>query len=191
MSAEDRIAELERQVARLHAEHDIRACVERYMDLCDRLDSRTPLDELAGLFTREAVWEGVGARYGSSFGGYRGRDEIAAMFRRYMTDPPHFALNVHFLCSESIAVDADAQGARAVWTMLQTSTFASGASHLNAARLRLRMAVEEGAWRIAHFSTENLFSRPVDRWNDAAPLPVPDQAASDAATDTDAGTSTR
>lgn len=196
---EARLAALEARVARdearTEAERAIRACVNRYMVLCDALDARTPLDELAGLFTREAVWEGRGARYAKSFGGYRGREAIAAMFRRYMGEPAHFALNVHFLCSELIEVDAPDAGttapsmdragdaalarphaptsARARWVMLQTSTFASGDSHLNAARLTLRLALEEGAWRIAHFQTENLFSRPVSAWQDVAPLPVP------------------
>jgi len=170
----DHLAALEQELRRLQAQPLIRACVTRYMELCDTLAPATPLDELAALFTADAVWEGKGARYAGSFGGYRGREAIAAMFRGYMTEPPHFAMNAHFLCSEAIAVDEDVQGADARWLMLQTSTFASGASHLNAARLSLRMAVEDGAWRIAHFQTENVFSRPVDRWNDeAAALPVP------------------
>lgn len=181
MDATARIDRLERQLARLQAETAIRACVERYMALCDTLDARTPLDELAGLFTADAVWEGVGARYGSSFGGYRGRPAIAAMLARYMKEPAHFALNVHFLCSEAIAVDEDASHAVARWVMLQTSTFASGASHLNAARLVIDLALEpDGAWRMSHFRTENLFSRPVDTWNDAAPLPLPSSSGATA-----------
>jgi len=177
MTAEDRVAALELQVRRLQAEGLIRACVTRYMALCDRLDVHSPIEELAGLFTEDAVWEGRGARYAGSFGGYRGRAAISHMFRTYMTEPPHFALNAHFLCSETLAVDADAMAADASWVMLQTSSFASGASHLNAAQLRLRLRVEDGAWRIAHFQTENLFSRPTTAWNDAAPLPVPAHAA--------------
>lgn len=176
---EARLAGLELQLKRFEAEKSVRACVVRYMDLCDRLAADSPIDELAGLFTKEAVWEGVGARYAGSFGGYRGRGQIATMFRGYMKEPPHFALNVHFLCSELIDVNADATGALGSWVMLQTSTFATGHSHLNAAKLTLKMALEEGAWRIAHFQTQNLFSRPVDKWNDAAPLPVPDQPSKD------------
>lgn len=210
---EARLAALEARVARdearAEAERAIRACVNRYMVLCDALDARTPLDELAGLFTRDAVWEGRGARYAKSFGGHHGREAIAAMFRRYMGEPAHFALNVHFLCSELIEVDAPEANtastaavaasigaeaeevgptsARASWVMLQTSTFASGDSHLNAARLTLRMAVEEGAWRIAHFQTENLFSRPVSAWQDVAPLPVPAAEGRQAAVVTSGG----
>ena len=90
-----------------------------------------------------------------------------------MTEPAHFALNVHFLCSELIRGEGSA--AHGSWVMLQTSTFASGASHLNAARLTVAFREEEGLWRMAHFQTENLFSRPVDAWNSTAHLPVPEK----------------
>ena len=173
MTTEDRIYALELELGRLRAEGLIRACVTRYMSLCDRLDADTPIDELAGLFTEDAVWQGRGARYAGSFGGYSGRESIAAMFRTYMRTPPHFALNVHFLCSETITVANDSRSAVAGWVMLQTSSFANGESHLNAAQLNLRLLEQDGLWRIAHFETENLFSRPVDHWNDQAPLPVP------------------
>lgn len=173
MTVQDPIAALELRVRRLESADRIRALVTRYMQLCDSLDANTPLDELAGLFTEDALWEGKGARYAASFGGWRGRSAIADMFRSYMRTPAHFALNVHFLCSEHIDVSADALHARASWVMLQTSTFASGASHLNAAQLQLRLREEAGQWRIAHFQTHNLFSRPTGAWNDAAELPVP------------------
>ncbi|MBE7374299.1 nuclear transport factor 2 family protein [Pseudomonas lopnurensis] len=171
MSNEVRIAELEAQLARFQAEHAARTCMNRYMVLCDALDANTPLDELAELFTVDAVWEGKGAKYARSFGGYRGRAAIRAMFAGYMKTPAHFALNVHFLASELIEVDAG--GATGNWVMLQSSTFADGGSHLNAARLTVRFVVEDGAWRMAHFQTENLFGRPVSAWNDDAELPVP------------------
>jgi hypothetical protein len=80
---------------------------------------------------------------------------------------------VHFLTSELIEVQDDT--VLGSWVMLQTSTFASGASHLNAARLNVRFAEEDGQWRMAHFQTENLFSRPVEAWNSDAELPVPRQ----------------
>lgn len=164
---------LEARLHQLESENAVRACMNRYMVLCDALDARTPLDELAGLFTADAIWEGKGAKYAKSFGGYRGREAIRAMFAGYMTEPAHFALNVHFLCSELIRVEGDE--ANGSWVMLQTSTFASGASHLNAARLTVKFREEEGAWRMAHFQTENLFGRPVEAWNSDAHLPVPGQ----------------
>ncbi|HZX17830.1 MAG TPA: nuclear transport factor 2 family protein [Pseudomonas sp.] len=164
---------LEARLHQLESENAVRACMNRYMVLCDALDARTPLDELAGLFSADAIWEGKGAKYAKSFGGYRGREAIRAMFAGYMSEPAHFALNVHFLCSELICVEGDE--ASGSWVMLQTSTFATGASHLNAARLTVRFREEEGAWRMAHFQTENLFGRPVDAWNSDAHLPVPGQ----------------
>lgn len=162
---------LEARLHQLESENAVRACMNRYMVLCDALDARTPLDELAGLFTSDAIWEGKGAKYAKSFGGYRGREAIRAMFAGYMTEPAHFALNVHFLCSELIRVEGDE--ANGSWVMLQASTFASGASHLNAARLTVRFREEQGVWRMAHFQTENLFGRPVEAWNSDAHLPVP------------------
>ncbi|ROM72496.1 polyketide cyclase [Pseudomonas brassicacearum] len=171
MSETKTIEALERRLRRFESESSVRACMNRYMVLCDALDAQTPLDELAALFTREALWEGKGAKYAKSFGGYRGRESIAAMFAGYMKSPAHFALNVHFLTSELIEVQDDT--AMGHWVMLQTSTFNSGASHLNAARLTVRFAQEDGQWRMAHFQTENLFSRPVQAWNSDADLPVP------------------
>jgi ketosteroid isomerase-like protein len=171
MSSSPTVAELAARLERFEVEYAVRACMNRYMVLCDALDANSPLDELAGLFTRDAVWEGKGARYAKSFGGYQGREAIAQMFDTYRVEPAHFALNVHFLTSELIGVNgAEALGS---WVMLQTSTFASGASHLNAARLTVRFAEEDGHWRMAHFQTENLFGRPVTAWNTDAPLPVP------------------
>lgn len=165
--------DLEARLARFEAEHAVRACMNRYMVLCDALDARSPLAELAGLFTRNAVWEGIGEKYRASFGRIEGRTAIRAMFAKYMTEPAHFAVNVHFLTSELIEVQG-ASEATGTWVMLQTSTFASGASHLNAARLTVDFRRSKGGtWRMAHFRTENLFSRPVDAWNQADPLPVP------------------
>lgn len=175
MSSSPTLAALAMRLERFEVEHAVRTCMNRYMVLCDALDAHTPLDELAGLFTRDAVWEGKGAKYAKSFGGYRGRKAIAQMFAGYMVEPAHFALNVHFLTSELIGVNgAEALGS---WVMLQTSTFASGASHLNAARLTVRFIEEDGQWRMAHFQTENLFGRPISPWNSDAHLPVPQHHA--------------
>ncbi|MCT8965219.1 nuclear transport factor 2 family protein [Pseudomonas veronii] len=167
----DRLQALEKRLALLESQEAVRACMNRYMALCDALDASTPLDELAGLFTEDAVWEGKGVKYAKSFGGYRGREAITAMFATYMVEPAHFSLNVHFLTSELIRVRGDV--ADASWVMLQTSTFTSGASHLNAARLTVSFREQQGAWRMAHFQTENLFSRPVGSWNSDVQLPVP------------------
>lgn len=177
----ERLAALEARIQRFEDAAAIRACVQRYMALCDRLDASTPMDALGDCFTEDALWAGKGARYGASFGGHQGRAAIVAMLGRYRGSlpgeapprPPHFAFNAHFLCNEQITPLAEGR-AQAGWLMLQTSTFAGGASHLNAAQLTLQMARGgDGRWRIARFETENLFSRPVDHWHSNAPLPVP------------------
>jgi hypothetical protein len=158
-----RLDALESQVA-------IRAVMADYMRLCDHLDASTPMEELGDLFTPDAVWEGIGARYGKAFGGHHGRDAIVAMLDRYR-DPPHFSMNAHFLTSETITVDGNA--AQGQWMMLQTSTYSTGSSDLRSARLRVSFARQTSRWRISRFQTENIFSRPVDRWDGGAALPVP------------------
>ena len=75
------LRQLEARLDRLESEGAIRACINRYMFLCDYLDARTPLDELAGLFTVDAVWEGIGEKYKGTFGRIEGREAIAAMER--------------------------------------------------------------------------------------------------------------
>jgi ketosteroid isomerase-like protein len=157
---------------RLEAESAIRTVVARYFALCDRLDADTPMDELGELFAEEAVWAGRGARYAASFGEKRGRSAIIAMMDSYRGAVPHFAMNAHFLSSETIKVEGNA--AIGGWMMLQTSTYADGTSDLRTARLTIGFSRgSDGHWQIARFETENIFSRPVDRWDDPAPVPVP------------------
>lgn len=166
-----RLIALGARLDQLEAESAIRTLMADYMRLCDRLDEATPMDVLGELFTPDAIWAGRGARYGASFGAHHGRGAIVAMLDSYRGPTPHFALNAHFLTSETIRVEGD--GATGSWVMLQTATYASGISDLRAARLHLAFARHGGRWRISRFETENLFSRPVDRWDDPAPVPVP------------------
>jgi len=161
---------------RLEAESAIRRLVARYFQICDDLGPDTPFEELGALFTRNAIWQGKG-RYQQAFGGYEGRDAIVAMIRSYCEPEPHFAMTAHFFSAESISVEgAKASGQ---WMMLQTSTYADGTSDLRSAALALHFALEDGAledgtWRIARFTTRNLFSRRIDHWSDVADIPVPD-----------------
>jgi hypothetical protein len=95
------------------------------------------------------------------------------MLRTY-ADPPHFVLNAHYLAGEIIAV-RDESSASANWMMLQVSTYRDGRSDLRSAAIAIEMAREDGAWRIARFTTDNIFSRDVGPWNDEAPISVPTQ----------------
>ena len=160
------------RLAALESENRIRRLMARYMELCDCLDETTPMDELASLFAVDAVWRGMGARYATAFGSHCGRDAIAAMLDAYRGPPPHFAMNAHFLCSESIQIEGNQ--AEGQWMMLQTSTYNSGSSDLRAAKLRVGFRIEDGDWRISCFEAENLFSRPVDKWDSESKTLVPD-----------------
>lgn len=157
------------RLERLEAEGAVRRLLAEYMALCDHLDADTPMERLAALFCRDAIWEGR-RRYAEALGRHVGRAAIIAMLDGYR-DPPHFLFNAHYLSSEAITVEGARANGR--WMMLQCSTYASGASDLRSAALDIDFAIEERAWRIARFATTNLFSRPVSRWDDPAPIPVP------------------
>ena len=162
------------RLAKLEADAAIRNCINHYMEICDALDANTNLDELMALFDQDSIWEGIGEKYAASFGRYEGRLAIEKMFQSYMQQDSHFILNAHFVSSEQIYIAGDQ--ANASWLMLQTSTFLNGDSHLNAAKLSVKFKQQtDGLWKIKHFQTENIFSRPVSHWNSTAILPVPSQ----------------
>lgn len=162
-----RLAQLEAQVA-------IRNCIHRYMEICDALNANTNLAELMNLFDTDSIWEGIGEKYAQSFGHLGSHQAIHDMFKGYTQKESHFVMNAHFVSSEQIYVEDT--HADASWLMLQTSTFRDGCSHLNAAKLTVKFKQQQdGSWKIKHFQTENIFSRPVSHWNSAAELPVPSQ----------------
>lgn len=166
------LTEILQRLARLEAQVEIRNCINRYMEICDALDASTDLNQLMNLFDEDCIWEGIGEKYAKSFGHYGSRQEIHDMFKSYTQKESHFVMNAHFVSSEQIYVE-DIH-ARATWLMLQTSTFRDGRSHLNAAKLDVTFKQQQdGHWKIKHFQTENIFSRPVSHWNSTAELPVP------------------
>tara|TARA_R110000868_G_C10972850_1_gene770889 strand:- start:3435 stop:3953 length:519 start_codon:yes stop_codon:yes gene_type:complete len=171
MSEQNEIAALRAELSHLYAKDAVRAVVMQYFRLCDTLGPDTSMDDLRNCFTRDALWEGRG-RYRKAFGRHEGRDAIVAMLGSYAVPQPHFAMNAHFLSSETITVSGDT--AVGLWTMLQTSTYRDGRSDLRSAALTIHCRVEDGRWRISHFITENIFSRDVDHWSDTAPISVPD-----------------
>ena len=82
------------------------------------------------------------------------------MMAHYISEPAHFAINVHYLTSEHIDIGAENE-AIGRWKMLQVSTFRAGGSHLNSAELVIRFKKAGERWLIDHFTTRNLWSR---RW---------------------------
>lgn len=159
---------------KLEAESAIRNCINLYMEICDALDANTDLNELMDLFDSNSIWEGIGEKYAKSFGRYESWQAIYDMFKSYTQKESHFVMNAHFVSSEQIYVEQ--QQAKATWLMLQTSTFRDGRSHLNAAKLSVKFQQQtDGTWKIKHFQTENILSRPVSHWDSTAELPVPTQ----------------
>lgn len=175
MSVEQDIAALRDELASFRAEREVRAVVMRYFRLCDTLGPDTSLEELGLCFTRDALWEGRG-RYKKAFGRHEGRDAIVAMLGSYAVPVAYFAMNAHFLSTETITIEGQ-DAAVGQWSMLQTSTYRDGRSDLRSAALTIHCAIEDGAWRISHFITENLFARDVDHWSDTAPISVPDSSS--------------
>lgn len=149
-----------------------RNCISQYMRLCDRLDSGETVQAIGALFSADACWEGLGEPYATRLGKHQGREAIVAMMAGYVRQPPHFAMNAHFLCSEALFHEADG-ALRGRWLMLQTSAFTAGGAHLNAAEINVLFRREAGEMTIHHFTTRNLFSRPVSHWHALDELPVP------------------
>lgn len=163
------------RLTELEDEKKVRACMNRYMRLCDALDVGFDLDLLMELFTTDATWQGKGGRYAKTFGRHVGKEAVRALFSKYTKAPGHFELNVHFLTSEVINVTgSNAQGK---WILLQTSSFKDGRSQLSSAQITAEFRKEAGgSWRINFFQTESLFNRPVSTpWDQPADLPVPDK----------------
>ena len=166
------VASLSKRIWVLEQEKEVRACMQRYMSLCDVLDMGFDLSLLMDLFTSDAVWQGVGKRYAKTFGAYEGKDAIAKMFEKYTLPPAHFVFNSHFLTNEFVTVSE--QTAEGTWLLLQTATFHDGRSQLSSARLTVIFMLENEQWKIKHFQTESLFNRPVDTpWDVDKELPTP------------------
>lgn len=156
------LKQLQARLARLEGEAAVRRLMARYMDLCDvPRDSRALQAELAGLFAEDAVWEGLGARAGQSFGRHEGRAAVAAFVAGYLPPAEHFALNLHFLGSESIEVGEGGGTARGQWLMQQLSTYVDGRSELFGTRLNLDFRRVGEAWQIIHFRTRRLLAMPL------------------------------
>ena len=166
-----------RRFQALESEAEIRRVVARYFAICDDLGPDTPLEELGELFTADALWEGKG-RYSKAFGRFEGRAAIVEMIQSYCVPTPHFAMTAHFFSSEFLIASGDTGSGQ--WMMLQTSDYSDGTADLRSARLTMTFAREGERWRIAHFLTENIFSRQVEPWNDEQKIAVPYRATSGA-----------
>lgn len=156
------LEQLQARLARLEGEAAVRRLMARYMDLCDvPRDSLALQSELAELFSEDAVWEGLGARAEQSFGRHQGRETVAAFVAGYLPPAEHFALNLHFIGSESIEVGEGGDSASGQWLMQQVSTYTDGRSELFGTRLNLDFRRVGEAWQISHFRTRRLLAMPL------------------------------
>ncbi|GAB3473455.1 nuclear transport factor 2 family protein [Nocardiopsis coralliicola] len=164
------VAALVRRIEVLEAEAEIRRLQARYLWLCD-----TPLPEpgvdgigarvdlIAGLYTDDAVWEGVGEYYDGQFGRMAGRDAIRRHFLRFWGEKrdPELVLNAHYLTSEQIRVDPGAATARGEWIHMQPWLFSDGTAVLRSSRLSNTFAATPDGWKISRTRTENVFVAPL------------------------------
>lgn len=151
---------VEQRLRVLEAREAVRACLGRYMDLCDVPGPLQDKAELADLFTPRAIWEGIGKAYAGKFGRVIGRHKIADHVAGYLPPNDHFRRNAHLLGSEQLSVDGDKCSGQ--WLMQQLSEYSDGTGDLLCARLTIDFDVsrtESGVLaRISHFRTERLYS---------------------------------
>lgn len=167
------LAQLIARIDRLEAEKLVRQCMNHYMSFCDDLNAGSDLSQLMSMFADGAIWRGLGSRYANTFGEYKGKTKIRAMFAKYTVEPAHFDFNAHFLCNELI--DVNGKTAMGSWMLIQPSTFKTGESRLSCAQIKAEFTLLKNHWKMSLFTTENLFSRPMaEPWDSRSSLDVPD-----------------
>lgn len=158
----EELKQLRSEVAVLRAESAARRLLGRYMFLCDsplpehQMSDERRCEEIAALFTEDAVWEGVGGTHGAQFGRKIGPGAIAEhMAAFYGARNPRQVFNTHYLCTE--CVEATVDTAEGTWVQFQPWIYDDGSSLLRSSRLHVRFRNTAEGWRIQHYRTENLF----------------------------------
>lgn len=155
------MASLASRIDALEAERAVRNVLSRYMTLCDQPCHDTAYPQLGDLFTKDAIWEGVGELYTQTFGRREGAEAIVSFLNGYLAPNPHFKKNVHFLTSDQVYYYGDKVCGQ--WIMLQISTYEDDTSEAVGARLTIDFnRDEDGVWKMCHFRTQRLFEAP---WN--------------------------
>ncbi len=161
------IAELQKQVADLSAEGDIRRIVARYMFLCDvpmpepgSQGVKERIEAILSLYTDDAIWEGVGPYYTNQFGRSVGRAGLFKHFSGFFEPrEPAMLLNCHYLTSEQIHVRGNE--ATGQWVHFQPWIFSDGSSVLRSSRLNNKFRKVDGVWKMSRYRTENVFVAPL------------------------------
>lgn len=157
------------RIETLEAEAEIRRIQARYMLLCDTPlpeygvnDDAERIDLIMALYSKDAVWEGVGDYYYNQFGRLEGAAAIRRHFENFwgQKSDPELLLNVHYLTSEQIHVDGGT--AEGQWVHCQPWIFSDGTSLLRSSRLNNAFRREpDGGWKITRTRTENVFVAPL------------------------------
>jgi len=165
----ERIAALEARVLQVEAHAEILALKSRYGALADARYSRkgpraqveidAVADELAALFSEDAVWEGGGA-----LGRCEGRDAIRERFR---APTLHYAW--HFFVKPEIRVEGDRATGR--WDVLALLTTNEGRAMWMVGVEHDAYARVDGRWLHTRMQLESQLMAPHDRgWAAARPV---------------------
>jgi hypothetical protein len=158
---EARIRALEARLADVEAVQAIERLKARYAELVDRRMSKgraregealaRVADEIAELFTEDAVWDG-----GPALGVARGRDELRARMCQ-----PTLRFSWHYFLKPRIEVSGDSAKAR--WDILSPCTTQDGRPHWMAGFEDDEYRCEAGVWRHARMKLTCVFLAPHDR----------------------------
>ena len=158
--AESKLARLERRVRTLEDVEAIRELKARYGELADRRYAggkpaegavlEKLADELAGLFTEDAVWDG-----GRALGVCRGRAEIRERFLK-----PTLQFAWHYFVKPRIHVDGDSAHGR--WDVLAPCTTLQGKPCWMAGVEDDEYRRVDGTWLHSAMKLEVVFMAPYD-----------------------------
>ena len=152
---------LEQRLARLEAVEDIKRLKARYCAFCD--NNYDP-DGIAGLFTRDGVWDG------ESFGRYAGREEIRAFFRRIAGD---IVFAAHLVLNPIVEVQ-DENHATGKWRLIMPATTQENGRREGRwliAAYDERYVRVDGAWLFQHLKLHvNLWEPHATGWAETAVL---------------------
>jgi ketosteroid isomerase-like protein len=144
---------VELRLARLEAAEQIRNLKGRYCDLCD---TGYAAEELAALFTEDAVWDG-----GPELGRHAGRAAIRAFFERM---PAMLSFAIHHATNPQITVSADTTSATGRWCLLQVATSAAdGQAFWFAATYDDTYVRVDDGWLFASVQVTSHFVAPYER----------------------------
>lgn len=142
-------------LARLDA-LETESAVRRLMAILLEAGDANDADRVAGLFTADGVWEGVGAM-AAALGTHIG---AAAIGQRYRAGVHPMSFAMHFLTNETITVDGDS--ANGTWRFLQAATVQGQALWIGG-QFRTRFTWVAGEWKIAHLQVDARFATPYEQ----------------------------